>query len=296
MLSICIAIYNRDVSALVSVLCAQADALGIEYEIVVIDDASDEFYCVANEKIINLPKVVFVRNEHNIGRAAIRNLLAETARYPYLLFMDCDTTVTHGDFLKKYISEIPADVVSGGYEYGDVPPQKENLLRWCYGRKRETTPAEIRNVAPNASFSTFNFLIAKEIFSKITFDATLKGYGHEDTLFGIELEKCGIKVKHIDNPLRHDVCVSTDKFLAQTRNAIDNLLIISKKFSEGNKIIDNISLLKTYRKLAEYKIIPLYRFFYSMINLLVKKNLYSEHPSMFMFDLYKLGYLVSLRK
>lgn len=296
MLSICIAIYNRDVSALVSDLCAQADALGVEYEVVVIDDASDESYFIANKKITDFPKVVFVRNGHNIGRAAIRNLLAETARYPYLLFMDCDTTVTHNDFLKKYIDEIPAEVVSGGYEYGDVPPQKENLLRWSYGRKRETTPAEIRNVNPNASFSTFNFLIAKEIFSKITFDTTLQGYGHEDTLFGIELEKNGIKVRHIDNPLRHDVSVSTDKFLAQTRNAIDNLLIVSKKFPEGNEIIDNISLLKTYRKLVAYKMIPLYRFFYFIFNPLIKRNLYSEHPSMFMFDLYKLGYLVSLRK
>ncbi|MBQ7489895.1 MAG: glycosyltransferase family 2 protein [Bacteroidales bacterium] len=293
MLSICIGIYNWDVSALVSELSSQADSLGIDYEIVLVDDASDESYLVANERVRNIKNVVYILNEHNIGRAAIRNKLADVARFPYLLFMDCDTTVTHDDFLKKYIDEIPAEVVSGGYEYGDVPPMRENMLRWKYGHVRETVSAAKRNENPNASFSTFNFLISKEIFSKVRFDTTLQGYGHEDTLFGIELEQAGIVVKHIDNPLRHDVSVPTEKFLSQTCNAIDNLLLLCEKFPEGNDIINGIALLKAYKKLAKYHLIPLYNFFYFICKLLIKRNLYSANPSITLFDFYKLGYLCS---
>ena len=103
MLSICIGIYNWDVSALVSELSSQADSLGIDYEIVLVDDASDESYLIANEKVRNNKNVVYILNDHNIGRAAIRNKLADAARFPYLLFMDCDTTVTHDDLLMRFL-------------------------------------------------------------------------------------------------------------------------------------------------------------------------------------------------
>ena len=53
------------------------------------------------------------------------------------------------------------------------------------------------------NLSHFNLLAPKDIFQKIAFNEKLNGYGHEDTLFGVELKKEGVTMAHIDNPIIH---------------------------------------------------------------------------------------------
>ncbi len=297
MLSICIGIYNCDVNQLVKDLCKQADKLGIEYEIILLDDASKHDYLMKNAKLDFTPNVTYLQNYQNAGRSVIRNILASKAKYPYLLFMDCDTKVTHNDYLKKYVEAIPsARVISGGYEYKEKKPKKNYVLRWAYGRRREMVPAEIRNQNPNFAFSTFNFVIEKEIFNTIEFDETLQGYGHEDTLFGLELLEHGITVKHIDNPLRHDVAATTDKFLKQTENAIDNLFVIYEKVADKQNFIQSIKLLKTFKKLQDRRMVRTYLRFYSIFKSIILRNLRSNSPKMRYFDLYKLNYICEKHK
>jgi len=292
MLSVCIGIYNYDVNQLVKDLCKQADKLGIEYEILLLDDASKHDYLMKNAKLDFLPHVTYLQNYRNVGRSVIRNTLASRAKYPYLLFMDCDTRVTHADYLKKYVEAAPtARVISGGYEYKDKKPKKNYVLRWAYGHQREMVPAEVRNQNPNLSFSTFNFLIEKEIFKTVEFDETLSGYGHEDTLFGLELMEHGIVVKHIDNPLRHEVVATNDKFLKQTENAIDNLFVVYDKVRGKQQFVENTKLLRTFQRLQQKKLVKFYLRFYSIFKSLIIKNLRSSNPKMRYFDLYKLNYV-----
>jgi glycosyltransferase involved in cell wall biosynthesis len=292
MLSVCIGIYNYDVNQLVKDLCKQADKLGIEYEVLLLDDASKHDFIMKNAKLDFLPHVTYMQNYRNVGRSVIRNTLASKAKYPYLLFMDCDTKVSHPDYLKKYVEAAPtARVISGGYEYKDRKPKKNYVLRWAYGRQREMVPAEIRNQHPNMSFSTFNFLIEKEIFKTIEFDETLSGYGHEDTLFGLELQNHGIIVRHIDNPLRHEVVATNDKFLKQTENAIDNLFVVYEKVKNKQFFVDGNKLLHTLQKLQRKKMVKLYLRFYSLFKSLIIRNLKSKNPKMRCFDLYKLNYV-----
>ena len=292
MLSVCIGIYNYDVNQLVKDLCKQADKLGIEYEVLLLDDASKHDFIMKNAKLDFLPHVTYMQNYRNVGRSVIRNTLASKAKYPYILFMDCDAKVTHSDFLKNYVEAAPtARVISGGVEYREKRPKKNQILRWKYGRLRETTPAEIRNQNPNFAFATFNFLIEKEIFTAVEFDESLSGYGHEDTLFGIDLLKHGITVKHIDNPLRHDGITTTDKFLKQTENAIDNLCILYDKLDDRQQFVEGNRLLQTFQKLQRKKLVKLYLRFYSLFKSLIIKNLKSNNPNMRCFDLYKLNYV-----
>lgn len=292
MLSVCIGIYNYDVNQLVKDLCKQADKLGIEYEVLLLDDASKHDFIMKNAKLDFLPHVTYMQNYRNVGRSVIRNTLASKAKYPYILFMDCDAKVTHSDFLKNYVEAAPtARVISGGVEYREKRPKKNQILRWKYGRLRETTPAEIRNQNPNFAFSTFNFLIEKEIFTAVEFDESLSGYGHEDTLFGIDLLKHGITVKHIDNPLRHDGITTTDKFLKQTENAIDNLCILYDKLDDRQQFVEGNRLLQTFQKLQRKKLVKLFLRFYSIFKSLVVRNLKSNNPNMRCFDLYKLNYV-----
>lgn len=296
MLSICIPIHNWDVTKLVRDLKAQADKLKVAYEILLLDDASDYEYQKKNAQLDFLDHVTYLQSYINMGRSVVRNTLAVKSKHPYLLFMDCDVTVTHRDYLKKYLEALPAKVVVGGAEFKPKKPRKENVLRWKYGIVREQVPAEIRRKDPNAAFSTFNFIIEKEIFDTVQFDETLQGYGHEDTLFGLDLEAHGITISHIDNPLRHDVSRSSNQFLKQTRNSIDNLLIIADKVENRDRLEQSITLLRTYRKLEKRHLLGLYRLFYQMFGKMIEKNLRSPNPKIRAFDLYKLGYLVEKMK
>ena len=78
MLSILIPTYNYDCMQLVDDLQAQALQAGIEHEIIVADDASpDTIYKVANRAINDNPYCRLIELETNVGRARIRNLLAQ---------------------------------------------------------------------------------------------------------------------------------------------------------------------------------------------------------------------------
>ena len=291
MLSICIAIHNWDVNALVNELVKQADRLKVPYEVILLDDASEHDYQMKNSKLDFIEHVTYLQSYINMGRSYVRNVLASKAQYPYILFMDCDTRVTRKDYLKTYLDALPAQVLSGGYEYKNRKPRKDSVLRWAYGRERETCKAKKRNKNPNYAFSTFNFLIEKKIFDTVEFDETLEGYGHEDTLFGLDLLDHGIIVKHIDNPLRHEVSITTTKFLKQTQNAIDNLLVIQDKVADKTQFNESITLLRTYYKLKRTNTLSFFLKFYKRFEKRIMANLKSAHPNMRCFDMYKLHYL-----
>lgn len=296
MLSICIAIHNWNVNRLVKDLRKQALKLDVPFEILLLDDASDYDYQLKNAHLDYEEHVTYFQSYVNLGRSLARNTLAAKAKHPYLLFLDCDATVTHRDFLKKYLSALPAKVVVGGCEYQKRRPKRNCILRWQYGLKREQIPAHVRNQHPNSAFSAFNFLIEKKVFDQIKFDETLRGYGHEDTLFGLDLLDHQITVNHIDNPLRHDGIFPTDDFLQRTQNAIRNLLVILEMNRQREALIQSIRLLRTYQKMKKCRMVWLYRLFYKIFKKIIVKNLYSTKPNIRFFDLYKLGYLCEAKR
>ena len=154
MLSILIPVYNWDITSLVSNLKKQCDDSGIEYEIIVVDDCSEKSFQAHNQTISSFKNVSYTELSENISRAKIRNLLAEKASFPYLLFIDCDAEIDNTCFINNYLAECQGTtIVCGGIKYDNVCPNKDFLLRWKYGIKRE---------CKNTDFSSFNFLISKE--------------------------------------------------------------------------------------------------------------------------------------
>ena len=85
-------------------------------------------------------------------------------------------------------------------------------FHWKYGSLREQSSVEQRNLKPYHSFMTNNFLIPKSIFLAIRFEEALTQYGHEDTLFGMELQRRGVPIVHLANPLRHGGLEAEGKF------------------------------------------------------------------------------------
>lgn len=292
MLSILIPVYNYDVFALVNNLHNQCTKSKITFEILCLDDASNLF-TIENQRITQFENTSFLTLESNIGRSAIRNLLAKKANFENLLFLDADTIPVHDNFILNYIFQINNEekIVYGGISYQSEKPSKEKLLRWVYGRKRESISPIERNKNPSKFALVSNLLIQKEIVKIYPFDETIHEYGYEDLLFFSILKSKDIQIIHIENPTYHLNLESSNVFLNKTKTALKNLKILknSKKLSqEDSKIIAASEYLK------KMKLIQIFTYFFITTQAKIEQNLISEKPSLFLFDLYKLGYYCTL--
>jgi glycosyltransferase involved in cell wall biosynthesis len=293
MLSILIPVYNFDVTTLVGELHTQCLQSNVEFEIICMDDASEKHFKEANKSITSLNNISYRQLEKNTGRSRIRNLLASEAKFENLLFMDCDSEVVSGNYIRDYLLHCNTDkVMCGGRTHDSVlPPDTKKILRWKLGRKREEISAEGRNRSPYNSFMTNNFLLPKNIFIENPLDESLSGYGHEDTLFGFLLRRKRIPVVHIDNPLKHIGLEDAEEFLTKTENGINNLLLLWKQKKLMKEELNEIPLMKTYFNLRKMYLAGVFLFFFKMFSGTIRKNILSANPSLFLFDFYKLGLL-----
>lgn len=296
MLSILIPVYNFNIVSLVTAVHNQATQACIPFEIIVLDDCSAELLRHQNKEIDNLPGVRFIELKENIGRARIRNRLAEMAVYANLLFMDCDSEVPSDQFLVNYLPYCDREVVvCGGRIYQPDPPEEQEfMLRWLFGIRREQLPDVIRNRNPYRSFMTNNFLIPKPVLLQIQFDEGIVRYGHEDTLFGLELKKKGVRIRHIQNPLVHVGLEISWEFIRKTSEGIENLCMLLREGKILREDIRDIKLLRAYNLLRSFRLERAYPALYKFIGNPVMKNLLGSNPSIFAFDLYKLSIFTNL--
>lgn len=292
MVSILIPIYNYDVRAFVLELERQARAAGITHEIRCYDDGSSGHFRNANRELEQLDAVIYKELPANIGRSAIRNLLAREAAYPYLLFLDCDSFPEYPDFIQRYSIALQPDVVLyGGRSYApEAPENKALLLRWKYGMEREVVAPQQRTAHPWRAFQTNNFVVPKSIYLDHPLNEDLKGYGHEDTLFGLELERHHVPIVHLDNPLRHLGLETASNFLDKTLQGVGNLLFLLQTGTEPHAI----KLARMYQKIRRCGLAPAVRFCYRMRAAGIRKNLLSERPSLRNFDWFKLGEMLNI--
>lgn len=227
----------------------------------------------------------------NLGRSVIRNVLGKAAKYPYLLFMDCDSKVVSNDYIEKYMAQLqPGSLLYGGRCYNNqAPKEKQYLLHWKYGKNREESSAKERFTHPWHSFMTNNFVVPRNIFLNTLFDEGLKQYGHEDTIFGLELKKQNTKIIHLDNPLEHIGLESSQVFIKKSEQALENLYFLHQK----NPLMET-KLLNLFSSLKRKKIIPQIGKQYYFLSPFIIKQLHSKFPSLKLFDFYKLLFLSHL--
>lgn len=294
MLSVCVPVFNYDIRKLIGELFRQIPA---NSEIIIIDDCSDDLF-KKQYKVIQNEKTKIVPLEKNIGRARIRNLFLQYARYDNLLFLDCDSEIIGSDFIKKYLDCIQNKyaVVCGGRIYPKEMGGKKYALHWKYGVYRESKTSAARNLQPSRSFMTNNFVIRKNIFQQNHFSDKLYGYGHEDTLLGFELMKAGISIKHIDNPVLHGQLETNKEFLKKTISGIQNLLIILNEVNNDQEFIGNLTLLKTFFELKRKISYKILFFFAPLLIPIISIILKTGITNLRLFDLYKLLVLSRLYK
>jgi len=293
MISVLIPIYNFNVAKLVKDLHLQLTYANVDFEIILGDDASTQLH--GNEKLTNLQGVTYFSLPENIGRAKMRNLLVEKAKYPYLLFMDCDAAEMYSTYINNYLVEISRNVspvcIIGGVAYRSQKPNPKYYLRWHYGKKRETKDADYRNRKPYKSFTSFNAVFSKSIFDLVKFDESFATYGNEDTFFGNQLRNANIPVIHINNALYHDGLDTNNDYLTKVETSIDNLIsLLHSKKIDFNFVNEN-RLLDTYFKCNKLKSISLLRLYYKIYLPKIKQKILKKH-SLFWLDVYKLGYLL----
>ncbi len=290
MISVCIPIYNFNVTELVKALSKQLSQLNVASEIILIDDCSTDSIKKVNKSIC--AKEVYIELDKNVGRSVIRNKFLNYAKYENLLFLDCDVIIASRSFLKTYVDIIKtnsAQVICGGRVYKTTPPKRDKLLRWKYGVYRESKSFEIRNKTPNTSFMTNNFVITRKAFQQIPFDERLTQYGHEDTLFGFELKKRNIKVLHINNAVLNGALEDNNSYILSTEKAVDNLITILRFINYDKQFIEDVRLLKAYYRCASCRQLILMPFV--ILKPVIRYVLSKGYISLYLFEFYKLGTL-----
>lgn len=292
MLSILIPVYNYNVAPLVKELYGQVLDCGVNFEILVYDDAST-LNITDNETINQFKSTTFKKLPKNIGRSAIRNLLAHDAQYKWILFLDADTKIIKTDFINTYLTEINNfnHIVYGGICYQKNKPKNNEMLRWVYGKKREALKVSQRNKNPHLRFLTLNFLIQKDIFNILKFNTDIPNLRHEDTLFALNAKEKNITVKHINNPVKHLGLESSMIFLKKTDEATEVLY----SFIEQKMISpQDTALTRAAELFIKYKLHYVISALYLIFKKPIKKQLLSRNPSLLLFDFYRLGYYLQL--
>lgn len=286
-LSVLIPVHDQRVVELAAELCRQGWALGEPFEVRCLDDGSQENWKNENRALIGLEGCVYGEVGHNIGRAAIRNRLAEEARGEFLLFLDGDASVEDLRFLSEYLSSArPDGVVCGVKKHRAEPPSPAQRLHWLYGSRRESLPARERQQRPYHAFNSFSFLLPRELFLTVRLDESLRGYGHEDTLFGLELRARSIPVLHTDIGAWHEGIDQSLVFLQKNRAAVGNLLLLSARFPA---LESEVKLLRVYAWVRRLRLAAPLRWLYCRFQGRIEAKLLSSAPRLWVLDLYKLG-------
>jgi glycosyltransferase involved in cell wall biosynthesis len=294
MLSILIPTYNYSVYALVEALHEMAIRDAIVFEIIVMDDCStDALSLLGNQKINELKNCRFMQQPQNVGLAENRNTLAREAQYENLLFIDGDGLIINPDYLKNYMENLAdTDIVYGGRRHPEQVNTDIQKLRWKYGRGVEDTTAAQRNTAIYQKLLFNNTLLKRHCFDKVTFDPNLRKYGHEDTLFAYQVSLLQLRVNHIDNAVEHGDIDPADIFLKKIKMGLVNIISLYK---QGKIEADFVTMLSIYRKFERTGLKIPAGIFYRLFEKPMHKNLTSGKPSLFLFNLYRLGYICSLK-
>lgn len=289
MLSILIPTFNYDVHELVIELQKQAEKLNIEYEIIICDDASTKNYTIDFTKH---QSIHYLKNETNLGRTQTRRKLALKAVFKNLLFLDADVLPANSNFVKTYHSLLKDSfsVICGGCSYEERNKCATNYLRWKYGKEREEKDATIRNKKPYSSIFSGNLLIKKDVFLNYNFNESDNLYGM-DIFFAYQLFTNSISVKHIDNNVIHFGLEDNEVFFKKSLESV----ISRHTYLSNQPNIEKInSLLKHYKTLKKWGLVSFFVKFFILFKTLLEKNILGDNPNLFLFDIYRLGYLCSL--
>lgn len=292
MLSILIPTYNYAIDQLVQTIWKQAESLSEPFEIIVLEDNSNDGETLQkNKSITKLSSCHYYLNKENLGRTASRNMLAKRAKYDWLLFLDADVLPVSDTFIQKYMANdlSKIKVAYGGVAYYNTPPEKDKMLRYRYGMQREAKSVDERLKDPYSIISQ-NLLIDKRTFEAVNIEEK-NAYGL-DILFSYNLKKREIPVLHIDNPVYHLGLETAQVFLEKSLKSIETTFYLEQQhlISEDTRPVQ-----KAFLKLKKYHAISIFKNMVRRLEKSMAKNLTSKKPSLVQFDMYRLYHYIKLK-
>ena len=288
-LSILIPVYNAVCMPLVERMHGLAETVeGLRFEVIAAEDGStDRAAIAANQQRETLPCYRHIERKTNKGRSAIRNFLAGEAQYEWLLFLDCDMTIRHDDFLLRYLACEADEVIDGGISVGKGSTQN---LRYLYEKEAEQRhSAEERRMRPYQDFHTANFLIRRDLMVAYPFDERFRHYGYEDVFFGKQLKEHRVKIAHIDNPAGFDTFEDNAHFVSKTEEGLHTLHEFRNELRGYNRLLTFVGGI--HLGLVRGMISLWHRLF----GRFERRLLCSSHPNLTVFKLYKLGYYLQIK-
>jgi hypothetical protein len=125
----------------------------------------------------------------------------------------------------------------------------------------------------------------------VKFDSFLIKYGHDDTQLSYQLSLLEAKVNHIKNPVEHGDIDNNSFFIAKMKNSLENLFYLYEEKKITRHFSKLISLLLLLNKL---KLTYFVSKFYLLFEKVIFKQLEGKNPSLFIFNLFRIGYLCNL--
>ena len=147
---------------------------------------------------------------------------------------------------------------------------------------------EMRQKTPYQSFATANFMIRRETMLAHPFDERFRFHGYEDVLLGKELYLCGAQIKHIDNPVLFKDYEPNGSFVAKTEEAMHTLHRFKIELQGYSRLL---TLENKLRHIA-----PAIRLWHMLFGKAERRILTGSSPNMTIFNLYRLGYYMSIKE
>lgn len=289
-LSILIPTRDHDCLSLVRQLARQASSVeGLRWEVIVAEDGStDQASIEANARVNGIAHCRQLVLPRNVGRAAIRNYLARQARYAWMLFIDSDMSLSLPDYLRRFLSS-EGEVVYGGYHA--APLQGCTCLRCRYEQATEPSRQLSRRLSrPYHAFRACNFMASREVMTRHPFDERFSRYGFEETMLGKTLMRAHVPISHIEAPVDFHCHESNVSFIEKTEESLRTLHHFEAELSGMS------TLLSYAQRLDRFHLSWLFRLGHRHLGAIARRALTRGHAPLWLFQLYKLGYLMSVRR
>lgn len=190
-----------------------------DFEVIIIDDASDQSYPTKYDS-----KARYFRNKERRGLAWNKNFGISKAKGEYIVFLDDDNEF-HPNFLEEALAWIQSDAV--GVDKIIVYPEGKVL-------HRPKQPCSLND----------GFIFKRHVFKKIKFDEELQA--NEDADFGVRFFKEGFKLDQLYKPLMTvygSPIFNTTSYSDYTDYHLDGLARFWLKHHDYKKYIGRMFLL-----------------------------------------------------
>lgn len=216
--------HNYDPKSVLDSLTDQLHNRNVDIQVIVWDDFSaPEFREVLSDhrSKYRFPFITWKMGRENVGRSGMRQKILDFQRTGWLVSMDSDM-IPDDDFIDQMLDALqdPSTVYLGQHYYQSETPAEPFILHWTYGRHRELRSRSQDNFQ---HFSTGIFALHGSLTPELRFDPKLRTYGHEDTMFGMQLREKDIPVRQTAMRAQHQGLIVQDRFIDRQLDAVRNL-------------------------------------------------------------------------